>query len=126
MRLSPLPLLPVGLLVLAACATTGRSPADPSGVYHFEAWSGEWANRGTLVLRSLDGGWTGRLEFDGSPALEAVRVSYDDGSLVFVAEGGARLVRIVATVTGGRIDGTWSSGDSSGTFVARRQTFGSG
>ena len=80
---------------------------------------------GTLRLHRLsDASWTGSIEVDAAPSVEAVKVDYDDdGQLVFVAEGPSRLIRVVATISGAEIEGTWSIGGRSGVFRATKALF---
>jgi hypothetical protein len=106
------------------CATAGRPAEDPSGTYFFEAWSGERVFRGELTVRASRGAWVGSIQFEGGQRLEAVRMSYEEGELVLVAEGPARMVRVIATITGSRMRGTWSGGDASGSFRAKRAIYG--
>lgn len=106
--------------VTVACATSADSQRDPSGSYHFEAWYGARASKGTLHVDVRGERSECHVTFEHSPRLRTLRCVVLDGTLHFSGEGPGRIVRIIATFSPGEMRGSWSSGGQAGSFRARR------
>jgi hypothetical protein len=109
--------------LLLGCATPSETVRRLAGTYRFEAWSEQQVFLGSLELSRSDVALDCLLSFEPLGLMHTLRCDLSGTTLTVVAEGPARIVRIIASVAGSEITGTWSSGQTAGLFRARRDSW---
>jgi hypothetical protein len=75
------------------------------------------------MIRDDGGSWTGQVSVDEAGLLRTVFLEPGDGDLRLTAEGSGGMFRIIASMSGSKITGSWVSSGEGGRFLARKSAW---